>query len=105
MEFFGLKNEKKERGLPRSVRVRRGTADDEFPTFEAMRRTMNQEMNWAHHAPTRHHLRGSADSSFWLAEESALFSTPKVIGYARSMVREGVLCCRDTSGRASGARC
>ncbi len=92
MEFFGLKNEKKERGLPRSVRVRRGTADDEFPTFEAMRRTMNQEMNWAHHAPTRHHLRGSADSSFWLAEESALFSTPKVIGYARSMVREGVWC-------------
>jgi GNAT superfamily N-acetyltransferase len=92
MEFFGLKNEKKERGLPRHVRIRRGTADDEFPTFEAMRRTMNQEMNWAHHAPTRHHLRNSPDSSFWLAEESALFSTPKVIGYARSMVREGVWC-------------
>lgn len=92
MEFFGLRNEKKEPGLPRHVRLRRGTADDEFPTFEAMRRTMNQEMNWAHHAPTRHHLRNSPDSSFWLAEESALFSPPKVIGYARSMVREGVWC-------------
>jgi GNAT superfamily N-acetyltransferase len=92
MEFFGLKSEKKESGLPRHVRLRRGTADDEFPTFEAMRRTMNQEMNWAHHASTRHHLRNSPHSSFWLAEESALFSPPKVIGYARSMVREGVWC-------------
>ena len=90
MEFFGLRSEKKEPGLPRHVRIRRGSADDEFPTFEAMRRTMNQEMNWAHHAATRHHLRTSPDSSFWLAEEAALFSTPKVIGYARSMVREGV---------------
>ncbi len=92
MEFFGLRNEKKERGLPRQVRLRRGTADDEFPTFEAMRRTMNMEMNWAHHAPTRHHLRTSPNSSFWLAEELALFSPPKVIGYAHSMVREGVWC-------------
>ena len=92
MEFFGLKTEKKEPGLPRHVRIRRGNADDELPTFEAMRRTMNQEMNWAHHAPTRHHLRNSPDSSFWLAEESALFSPTKVIGYARSMVREGVWC-------------
>ena len=92
MEFFGLRNEKKERGLPRHIRLRRGTADDEFPTFEAMRRTMNMEMNWAHHAPTRQHLRCSPDTSFWLAEESGLFTAPKVIGYARSMVREGVWC-------------
>lgn len=91
-EFFGLKSEKKERSLPRHIRIRRGTADDEFPTFEAMRRTMNQEMNWGHHAATRHHLRNSPDSSFWLAEETALFSSPRVVGYARSMVREGVWC-------------
>lgn len=95
MEFFGLKSDKhdkKEKGLPRHIRIRRGTGDDEFPTFEAMRRTMNQEMNWAHHAATRHHLRNSPDSSFWLAEETALFTPPKVVGYARSMVREGVWC-------------
>ncbi len=92
MGFFGSKGEKKERGLPRHIRVRRGTADDELPTFEVMRRTMNMEMSWTNHAPTRHHLRKSPDVSFWLAEETSLFGAPKVVGYARSMVREGVWC-------------
>jgi len=78
------------RSLPRHIAVRRGREEDEFATFDVMRRTMNAEMSWANHAATRHHLRTSPDASFWLAEESSFFGGPKVIGYARSIVREGV---------------
>lgn len=76
--------------LPRGVSIRPGRADDEFAAFDVMRRAMGYEMNWAHHAPTRHHLRNSPDCSFWLAEESARFGSPRVVGYARSIVRDGV---------------
>ncbi len=78
------------RPLPRNIRLRRGGADDDFPTFEVMRRAMGFEMSWQHHAPTRRHLRIASDASFWVAEEGARFGTTKVIGYARSLVRERV---------------
>ena len=76
--------------LPRHISLRRGTGEDEFATFEVMRRAMNSEMSWAHHAETRHHLRNSPNASFWLAEENSFFGVAKVIGYARSIVRESV---------------
>lgn len=80
----------KRAALPRQVTIRRGTMDDEFATFEVMRRTMGHEMAWTHHAPARRHLQETTCSSFWLAEEKQRFASPRVIGYARSVVREGV---------------
>lgn len=82
--------ENREQTLPRGIRLRRGTAEDEFATFEVMRRAMGYEMQWTQHAHLRHHLRDSPHCSFWLAEETPLFGAPKVIGYARSIVREAV---------------
>jgi GNAT superfamily N-acetyltransferase len=76
--------------LPRHVTLRRGTMDDEYATFEVMRRTMGHEMAWSHHAAARRHLQTTADSSFWLAEEKQRFTSARVVGYARSVVREGV---------------
>jgi GNAT superfamily N-acetyltransferase len=76
--------------LPRHISLRRGTGDDEYPTFEVMRRTMGHEMTWSHHAPTRHHLQTSPNSSFWVAEEKQRFTSARIVGYARSIVREGV---------------
>ena len=78
--------------LPRQVSLRRGTIDDEYATFEVMRRTMGHEMAWSHHAQARYHLQNTACSSFWLAEEKQRFTSPRVVGYARSVVREGVWC-------------
>src|SRR5947208_2924604 len=69
------------RSLPRQVSIRRGTIDDEYATFEVMRRTMGHEMTWSHHAPARHHLHHTEGSSFWLAEEKARFSSARVVGY------------------------
>lgn len=76
--------------LPRSIRLRRARDEDEAATFDVMRRAMGYEMNWQHHAPTRRHLRHAPDSSFWLAEETARFSRPHVVGYAHSITRERV---------------
>jgi GNAT superfamily N-acetyltransferase len=90
MVFLSREGESKEPILPRGIRVRRGDSDDEFAAFEVMRRTMGYEMNWMHHARMRHHLRVSPHSSFWLAEETPRFGAAKVIGYARSVVRERV---------------
>ena len=78
------------RPLPRGLSVRRGTAEDETPTFDVMRRTMNADMNWQAHAATRHHLRNSANCSFWVAEEAPRFGSPRIVGYARSIVRDNV---------------
>jgi len=76
--------------LPRHITMRRGTANDEFATFDVMRRTMNYEMHWSHHGAMRQHLRTSPHASFWLAEETPRFGSPRVIGYARSVIRDRV---------------
>lgn len=78
--------------LPRGLRVRRGAAGDEQASFDVMRRAMNYEMVWADHAAMRHHLRQSSGSSFWVAEEAQRFHRAKTVGYARSVVRDGVWC-------------
>ena len=78
--------------LPRDIRLRPGVASDEFQAFEVMRRTMGYEMAWAHHESTRNHLRESPNCSFWLAEERGHFGGVKIVGYARSIVREKTLC-------------
>jgi GNAT superfamily N-acetyltransferase len=80
----------KRSSLPRQISIRRGTMDDEFATFEVMRRTMGHEMAWSHHAAARQHLQHTACSSFWLAEEKQRFASSRIVGYARSVVREGV---------------
>ncbi|HZP81442.1 MAG TPA: GNAT family N-acetyltransferase [Chthonomonadaceae bacterium] len=91
MAFFTQrKSDSAERGLPRGIGLRRGTAEDEFATFGVMSRAMNYDMHWPHHAAMRHHLRNSPQTSFWLAEETPRFGGPKIVGYARSAVREGV---------------
>ena len=55
-----------------------------------MRRTMNAEMSWANHSPTRHHLREGPNCSFWVAEDAPRFGAPRIVGYARSVVRDRV---------------
>lgn len=91
MALFGQrKSEAGQRALPRGIAVRRGTEDDEFATFNVMGRAMSYEMNWAHHAATRHHLRTSPHSSYWVAEETPRFGGTRIVGYARSLVREAV---------------
>ena len=40
----------------------------------------------------RHHLRTSPHASCWLAEETHRFGSNRVVGYARSIVRERVWC-------------
>ena len=76
--------------LPRNITIRRGMADDEYLTFEVMRRTMGHEMAWSQHAPARHHLQHTACSSLWVAEEKQRFTSPRIVGYARSVVRDAV---------------
>ncbi len=78
--------------LPRNITLRPGRPDDEYATFEVMRRTMGHEMAWSHHAAARKHLHTTACSSFWVAEEKQRFTSARVIGYARSVVRERVWC-------------
>ncbi len=80
----------KRSALPRHIAVRRGTMEDEYATFEVMRRTMGHEMAWSHHAPARHHLQHTELASFWVAEEKQRFTSARIVGYARSVVREGV---------------
>jgi GNAT superfamily N-acetyltransferase len=79
-----------DRPVPKGITVRCGTQDDEFGCFEVMRRSMGYEMSWQHHAPARIHIRNSPGSSFWVAEETPRFSAPKIVGYARSLVRDQV---------------
>jgi GNAT superfamily N-acetyltransferase len=81
---------RRDRPLPRGVHLRRGTAEDEFATFEVMRRTMGYDTNWTHEASARRHLRTVAQSSFWVAEETPRFGSAKIVGYARSVVNDRV---------------
>src|SRR5579872_365440 len=76
--------------LPRHVTVRHGSPDDEYATFEVMRRTMGQDMAWSHHAAARRHLLHTDSCSYWVAEEKQRFTSPRIVGYARSVVRDGV---------------
>jgi hypothetical protein len=55
-----------------------------------MRRTMNAEMSWANHQTMRSHLRESKNCSFWVAVDHPRFGSPRIVGYARSVVRERV---------------
>lgn len=82
----------REKPLPRGITMRRGTIEDEFATFEVTRRANGYEMNWAHNAATRAHLRNTPTSSFWVASETPRFGAPRIVGYARSIVRERVWC-------------
>lgn len=82
--------ESADRLLPRGVRLRRATADDEQATFETMRRAMGHDMNWMQHQAMRYHLRTAPHSSYWVAEEHPRFSRPRILGYAHSMVRDRV---------------
>jgi GNAT superfamily N-acetyltransferase len=91
MTLFGHRRSENGWHTPRSgVHFRRGVPEDEFATFNVMARAMNYEMNWPHHAATRHHLRTSPQVSFWVAEETQRFGGPKIVGYARSLTREGI---------------
>lgn len=77
---------------PRNTVFRRGDAEDEVATFEVMRRAMGFEMRREMHTAIRDHLRLSPACSFWVAEETPRFARPRIVGYARSIVRDGVLC-------------
>ena len=90
MAFTQDAREEGERPLPRGIRVRRGGTDDEFAAFDVMRRAMNYDMQWSQHALLRQHLRSTANVSFWIAEDTPLLGAPRVIGYARSLVRDTV---------------
>jgi GNAT superfamily N-acetyltransferase len=81
---------RRERPLPRGIHLRRGRAEDEFATFEVMRRTMGYDTSWTREAAVRQHLRTVAQSSFWVAEETPRFGSVKIIGYARSVVNDRV---------------
>lgn len=77
-------------GLPRNVTVRCGTPDDDYHAFEVMQRAMGFEANWRFHVRPRAHLNGSSGASFWVAEEKPRFGHPKIIGYSRSILRDGM---------------
>ena len=76
--------------LPRGIHLRRAGEDDEQATFDVMRKAMGYDMNWTHHSPTRRHLRAAPASSFWVAEEIPRFGKARIVGYAHSIVRDGV---------------
>src|ERR1700677_2933101 len=78
------------RALPRGIRLRRGTLDDEPATFDVMKRAVGLDMNWADHIPARNHLRASPHSSYWLAEEAQRFGKTRVVAYGHSIVRDNV---------------
>ncbi len=75
--------------VPNGIRLRRGGEEDEFAAFEVMRRAMGFTMNWNAHIATRQHLRTTENASFWVAEESPKWGRKRIVGYARSLVREG----------------
>jgi len=70
--------------------VRRGAASDELAAFEVMRRATHSEADWSHHASIRRHLQTCSQSSFWVAEEAVRFGSPRIVGYARAIVRDRV---------------
>lgn len=76
--------------LPQRIQLRAGTEEDEISTFEVMRRAMKIEVVWEHHRRLRDHLRVSDGSSFQVAEEISRIGKPRIVGYARSIVREDV---------------
>ncbi|MDE2126575.1 MAG: GNAT family N-acetyltransferase [Armatimonadetes bacterium] len=76
------------RDLPPGIRVRSGTVDDEFASFEVMRRSFGSDVGWSAHAAIRHHLRESPGAAFFVAEEQPRFGAARVVGYARSLVRD-----------------
>ncbi len=78
--------------LPRNTILRHGEAEDEGATFEVMRRAMGFEMRKEMHSAIRDHLRQSPGCSFWVAEETPRFARPRIVGYARSIIRDRVLC-------------
>ena len=100
---------------PRGIGLRRAQAEDEAAAFDIMRRAMGHDMNWAHHANTRRHLRNAPHSSFWLAEETPRFGKARPVGYAHSITRDRVWCLteffvlpthhRQGIGRALLSRC
>lgn len=76
--------------VARGVRVRRGVAEDEPAAFDVMKRAMGLEADWALHSAARRSLRESPHCSFWVAEETSRFSRPRMVAYARSIVRDGL---------------
>jgi GNAT superfamily N-acetyltransferase len=80
------------RSLPRNIVLRRGRVNDEIPTLEVMRRAMGFSSTADYHIPIRNHLRETPAVSFWLAEETPRFARPRIVGYARSIVRDRVFC-------------
>ncbi len=81
-----------ERVLPKGVHIRRGRESDELPSFEVMRRAMGFDITWDYHAPTRNYIRNAVGCSFWVAEERSLLGAAKLLGYARALVRDEVMC-------------
>jgi GNAT superfamily N-acetyltransferase len=65
-------------------------AGDELATFEVMRRATHSEAEWAQHVAMRRHLQTCPHSSFWVAEEAVRFGAPRIVGYARGIVRDRV---------------
>lgn len=90
IDDFQLAPESVARPLPRGVVLRRGRDSDEHATFDVMRRAMSYDLTYDNHVAFRNHLRESPRCSFWLAEDSPRFSRPRVVGYARSIVRDSV---------------
>lgn len=76
--------------LPRGITVRRANEEDEFTTFDVMRKSMGYNMNWSQHSAIRKHLNCLPDTSCWVAEEKPLFGSTRIVGYARSVVRDNV---------------
>lgn len=76
--------------VSRSITFRRGTPEDEPDTFDVMRRAMGSDMSWSQHVRARRHLRSAPNSSYWVAEDTPRFGRSRIVGYAHSMVRDGV---------------
>jgi len=80
-------------------------------TFEVMRRTMARKWPGTHHAA--HAVTFSIQNvcSYWSPKKNSDFTSARIIGYARSVVREGVWSLTEffvlpgTTDRASAAHC
>jgi GNAT superfamily N-acetyltransferase len=90
MASFAGRDETVQVRLPRGILVRRGLESDEPATFDVMRRAMGFDMSWAQHVRARRHMRSAPHSSYWVADETPRFGKSRIIGYAHSMVRDGV---------------
>lgn len=76
--------------MPHNTTVRDGRAEDELAAFEVMRKTMGHDMLWSHHFAVRSHVRSTPGCCFVVAEERIRFGGTRIVGYARSVVRESV---------------